>query len=141
MPKSNNDGWKKVEMAPAWDFKEEYKGLPEADKKAEVGVSVQGIFTGMDEDVGDNHSKMYHLEQDNGKDIAVWGNTVLDLRMKNVKMGEEVKIVYLGQAKSEKVKGRTYHNFEVYHKPAPFKKVEDEVDLDDIDLSDLDDKR
>lgn len=119
----NNDGWEKVGVSKAWNF--------ETDGKEFVG-----IYVSMQPDVGDNHSKMYDFDV-NGESRSVWGNAVLDVRLKNVRPGEEVKIVYLGMANSEKVRGRKYKNFEVYHRPAPFKKVEsagEEIDFNDLGL-------
>lgn len=117
----NKDDWTKVEMSPAW-------------KPEKEGDSVEGLFTRMEENVGDNNSNMYYLEQDNGETIGVWGSTVLDVRLKNVKVGEMVKVVYQGVKKSEKTK-RDYKDYDVYHKPAPFKKVGDEgIDLDEINF-------
>lgn len=100
-------------MSPTWDFKKEGKD-----------AELIGVFTGKETEVGDNESNMYHFEKENGEPVSVWGNAVLDVRLKNIKVGEEVKIIYLGKEKSEKT-SRTYHNFDVFHRPAPFSKVED----------------
>jgi hypothetical protein len=111
---AKQDGWKKVEMSPVWDF-----------KAAGEGAEMVGVFTRMETGVGDNNSNMYHFEQENGGAISVWGNAVLDVRLKNIKVGEEVKLVYLGKEKSEKT-GKSYHNFDVYHRPLPFELVAEE---------------
>lgn len=58
--------------------------------------------------------------------------------MKNRVIGEEVKIVYLGRIKNDKT-GRTFKNFDVFHKkgsyeatPSPDNEI-DEKFLDDVD--------
>jgi hypothetical protein len=112
--------WKKVELGNSWDY-----------KAAKKGDEVIGVFLNKEENVGENNSNVYNLESATGELISVWGSTVLDIRLKNVKLGEEVKIVYLGQLESEKRKGKFYHNFDVYHRELPMEKVED-VDPDDI---------
>lgn len=124
---SNNDGWTKVEIAPTWEF--------ESDKE------IIGAFVGVEENVGPNNSRMYTLEVAGGEKVGVWGNAVLDTRMKNVTEGEEVKIVYLGKKESEKVKGRSYHNFEVYHRKPAFVKASG-MSKEDEDLANelMDDK-
>ena len=100
MNKKNND-WKKVEpiQADVWD----YKKVPE----------VIGVLIDKRDNVGPNNSKMYTLEQPDGKLINVWGSTVLDSRMGIIPIGTEIRIVYLGLATSPKTK-REYHNFEVW---------------------------
>ena len=109
------DEWEKVNMAPTWDF-----------EKDKVLI---GIYASKEENVGPNESNLYTFEKQDGTKIAVWGNTLLDTRFKNLLEGEEVKIEYLGKQKSEKTQ-RTYHNFEVYHRP--MKKIETDVDADGV---------
>jgi hypothetical protein len=96
--------WKKVEVGNTWDV-----------RTAKAGDEIVGLFVNKQEDVGENHSKLYTLETDKGN-VSVWGTSVLDIRLANVKIGEEVKIVYLGSVPSEKRKGKNYHNFDVFHR-------------------------
>jgi len=110
--------WKKIDVGNTWDFKE--KG---------EGAEFTGIFVDRDEHVGENDSNVYNFKTKDGDIIGVWGSTILDVRLKNLEKGEEVKIVYLGQAKSEKRKGKTYHNFDVYHRMPGFEKVEEEDEV------------
>lgn len=105
----NNTGWTKVEIAPTWDFENQKE--------------IEGAFVGVEENVGPNNSKMYTLELADGSKVGVWGNAVLDTRFKNLLEGEEVKVEYLGKKESEKVKGRSYHNFEVYHRKPTYTKA------------------
>jgi hypothetical protein len=94
--------WKKVEMSPSHDFEKEKE--------------LEGVVTGIQTDVGPNSSTLYEIEKRGGENIAVWGSTVLDSRMKNVKIGEEVKIVFTGLAKEAKRGQNRAKIFEVYHR-------------------------
>lgn len=103
---ADKNDWIKLEggsnsESVVWDYKKE----PE----------IQGIYTSMDQMVGPNNSNMYHLKTKEG-DISLWGSTLIDDRFKGIGLGEEVKIVYLGKQKSEKT-GRSYNNFDFYHRP------------------------
>jgi hypothetical protein len=70
--------------------------------KPEVANEViEGIFIETEVDVGENKSKLYHLDV-NGKPTAIWGSVVLDTKMFGIKPGDKIKIVYLGKGKAEK---------------------------------------
>ena len=64
---------------------------------------------------------MYSLEVAPGKSVGVWGSTVLDGKMNAVKVGQQVKIVYLGKVSPEG--GREYKQYEVFFKDAPATEV------------------
>lgn len=106
--------WVKVEMGndTMWDF--------ETDKE------FVGVFLEKREHIGDNDSNVYVFEGEDNKTYGIWGNSILDSRLKNIQVGEEVKIEYLGKKKSEKNPSRMYKDFDVWHRPAPMKKVEEE---------------
>lgn len=106
-----NEGWEKMELSPTWDYQEQ----PE----------FEGIYMTKEIGVGPNSSNLYSFRTANGSEMSVWGNTILDGRFKNLTAGDEVKIVYLGKVASNKVKGREYHNFEVFKRKAPMEKVTD----------------
>jgi len=108
--------WKKIIPGDAWNYKEEGKG-----------AEFVGTYLSKEENVGENNSMLYAFETEEGVK-NVWGSTLLDTRLKNIKFGEEVKIVYLGQEPSQKRKGKTYHNFEVYHREIPMEKVLDDTE-------------
>ena len=113
--------WKKVEMGNVWNYKEEGKGS-----------ELIGLYTGKEEHVGENDSNVYSFEIEGGEVVTVWGTTLLDMRFKNLKVGEEVKVVYLGAVPSPKRKGKTYHNFDVYHRMPEFGKIEEEGESSEI---------
>lgn len=113
-------GYKKVELGNSWNYKELGKG-----------AEFKGVYLSKEENVGDNNSILYSFDVD-GDVVNVWGSTLLDTRLKNVKYGEEVIIEYLGEEESQKRKGAKYHNFDVYHRPMPMQKVE--VDESDFTL-------
>lgn len=91
--------WQKVEMNPTWDF--------EKDKE------LIGVYISKEENVGPNESNLYNIQIEDSSTVGVWGNTLLDNRFKNIVIGSEIRIVYLGMVKSEKT-GREYKNFDVY---------------------------
>jgi len=93
------DTWKKVEVAPTWDFRE--------DKE------LVGTFVSAETEVGPNKSNLYNFKKEGGEVVGVWGNTILDSRFKSLVAGEKVKVVYLGKETSPKT-GREYNNFDVY---------------------------
>ena len=105
--------WKKVEPGKSWNIKE-----------AKANDSVEGLYLGKDEHVGENDSTIYHIQKPDGSVIDVWGTQVLDTRLKHLQVGEEIKIIYLGSLPSEKRKGKSYHNFEVYHRQPEMEVVE-----------------
>jgi len=110
-----------------------------------------GIFGGMDSDVGENHSNLYHFNRfkdDRFEESSfigpcdIWGSSLLDVRFEHLERGDQVVVVYLGTEKSEKRKGKDYHNFDVYiRKPKTQTATSSEVAGEEqarADLSDLD---
>lgn len=103
--------WQKVEMSPTWDYESEKE--------------LTGVYLSMEQHVGPNDSNLYNVQRSDESNIGIWGTSLLDSKFKNVKLGEEIKVVYLGMAKGEK-SGREYHNFDVYHRPAQVKNTFEE---------------
>jgi hypothetical protein len=114
--------WKKVELANSWDY-----------KSAKNGDEISGIYKFKEENIGENNSNVYTFETPTGDLISIWGSTVLDIRFKNLKVGEEVRVVYLGQLESEKRKGKFYHNFDVFHREVEMDRVEDDIPTPDVE--------
>lgn len=104
--------WEEVKPAPTHDF---------AKDKEVVGRLIR-----VEEKVGPNESMLYTLKKVDGSQIAVWGSTVLDTRMKNVEIGEEVKIVFTGTEKSKTAGRQPYKVFTVFRKSEEVKEVIDE---------------
>ena len=76
------------------DWKENTGNTWKPEKKDE---EVVGILVDIENEVGQNGSTMYTVEQSsNHETVNIWGSAVLDSRMKGIKIGEEVKIVYKG---------------------------------------------
>ncbi len=93
-------GWKKLEVNnSAWNFEE--------------NKEMVGTFTSIEQNVGPNASNLYHFKQEDETEINIWGNTLLDNRLKHLEAGQKVKIIYLGLATSPKT-GREYKDFEIY---------------------------
>jgi hypothetical protein len=67
--------------------------------------SVCGLLVSKEENVGDNNSRMYHIEDSETHTVhKVWGSAILDDRMIPVKVGQEVKITYKGLGEASKGK-------------------------------------
>lgn len=120
-PYQPDASFQKAGVGKTWDY-----------KAAGVNAVFFGVFMYKEENVGPNNSNLYTFMQHKDdkfkspiEEMGIWGNTLLDTRFKSFTKGEQVVVIYLGQEKSEKRKGATYHNFEVYHKPAPLQNVED----------------
>lgn len=117
--------WEKVETAPTWDFKEEPEFI--------------GCFLGVETEVGPNKSNLYSFKKEDGEIMAVWGNTILDMRFKNLELGDKVKVIFKGKVKSPKT-GREYNDFEVFKaKKEEMKKedipvIEDEEEVNPKDI-------
>jgi len=90
--------WKEVEQSETYDF--------------EQGPLV-GAFTGVETNVGPNESNLYSFELEDGRNVSVWGSTVLDSRMSKIQVGSVVKIEFLGEKENPKT-NRTYKEFKVY---------------------------
>lgn len=102
--------WIKVEpdQNPVWNFKED-----DGKFSLSEGDQLTGVFKGVKTNVGPNSANLYTITDEDGKDISVWGSTVLDSRLKNLKEGEEVMIMYKGSKVGKS--NRPYHDYEVYH--------------------------
>jgi hypothetical protein len=88
-------------------------------KPEKEGDSIEGQYIDKRENVGPNGSNLYTLEQEDGTMRAVWGSTVIDDRMSTIKLGDMVKLVYVGKVPS-KTPGRSPAKvFDVFRKPAP----------------------
>lgn len=83
--------------------------------------SIEGTYVSKQSNVGINDSMKYNLKTKDGE-IGVWGSTVLDSKMEQVQIGQEVRIEYLGKAQTKTGRGE-YHDFKVMTKPAEFKEV------------------
>lgn len=111
------DEWKKVEMSPTWDFES---------KKELIGV-----YISKEENVGRNQSNLYNFKVSDGSIVSVWGSALLDSRFKNIPVGAEVKVAYLGKEKSERT-GRQFNNFEIYFKAKQSQVPNEDVDPDEV---------
>lgn len=67
------------------------------------GDFIEGILVRVQDDVGINKSKLYHIENAEGIK-SCWGSAILDERMALVKVGEMIRIVYKGLAEAQKGK-------------------------------------
>jgi hypothetical protein len=67
----------------------------------EEGDFIEGILIRVQTDIGVNKSKLYSIEAPEGVK-SVWGATILDEKMALCKVGDKIKITYLGLSKEKK---------------------------------------
>lgn len=79
-------------------------------KFEEENQSVAGKYLSMSQEVGENNANVYNIETEDGIK-SIWGTTVLDQKMSLLKIGDDIKIIYLGKVKPEK--GKTYHDYKI----------------------------
>ena len=100
---------------PIWEYKKD-------------GDEIMGLLVEIKKEVGPNSSMLYTVEKKGGEKFGIWGSTVLDMRMSDVMVGEEVKITYKGTQPS-KTKGRSpVKIFKVLHREP---ETEDEKDIEE----------
>lgn len=98
--KDETDGWEKVEVSGFWK--------PEKEGEEIVGT-VKEINEG-------NFGKDYVIELSDGESVRLPAFKVLQARLKNIKIGAAVKIIYRG-AEPPKLKGyKPTELFDVYWK-------------------------
>lgn len=83
---------------------------PQFWKPESEGDEITGVLLRVDEDAGKFKSKIYHIETENGKQISLFGSTVLDDKISYVTIGDKIKIVFKGKVKG---KDSEYNNYEV----------------------------
>lgn len=105
--------WEKIEPEEQedeiWNFEED--------------MLLEGVLTGVQEGIGPHNSTLYEAKVD-GKKVKFWGSTIIDTRLRNVKIGEEIKIQYKGEKKSAKT-GRKYKDYVVWHRESENNPAED----------------
>ncbi len=77
-------------------------------EKVEIGIwkpkkendQIEGILLKSEKNVGSNNSMLYTLEVDN-MPTGVWGSAVLDPKMFACKIGNLVRVVYLGKGEAQ----------------------------------------
>jgi hypothetical protein len=85
------------------------------DFKTKGNEVLEGVLIEKEENIGENHSSRYTIEQKDTHDqVMCWGSTVLDGRMKPIKVGEEIVIWYQGEKPSQTRKGKSYHDWKVF---------------------------
>lgn len=73
---------------------------------------LEGKFVSVEDDVGPNKSRMYTIKTEDGREVRVWGSTVLDDKLLSVPRGSYVKLEYEGKLRSKK--GAEYHSYRVF---------------------------
>jgi len=101
------ENWEEVnptDWPESWDY--------ETDKE------LVGTLVNIKADVGDNNSMLYTIEKEDGTKLTIWGTTVLDSRLKDLPIGEKVKIIYDGVSTKSKPGRNPTKLFRVFHTSA-----------------------
>lgn len=72
---------------------------------------IDGYYVSMKEGVGMHKSNVYSLRTTEGKDMEVWGSTVIDGEMEKIRLGTMIRIKWLGYQESKK--GTKFDNFDI----------------------------
>lgn len=79
------------------------------------GNYIAGIFTGFEEGVGPNDSRLYNFLTKGSKKFGVWGTTVLDrafdegLKAGKIAPGRVLMITYMGEVPTDKQPCKLFH--------------------------------
>lgn len=105
-----SDSWKKAETTfDAHDFN--------------TNPVLEGVLIDKHSEVGENKSWLYIFRKADGTEVSMWGSTILDDLMKQVSVGQEARVTFIG-VKKNKTNNRETKHFEVEYRDAPMKKAE-----------------
>lgn len=79
----------------------------------ELNGTLVGKYLNQKNNIGKNNSTIYIFEKEDGEKIGVWSSAVIDIRIKEAKVGDTIKFVYLGKQTNPKT-GRVFKNFDVF---------------------------
>lgn len=85
------------------DIKQELDKEYETWKPENIGDQVLGKYVDVIENQGENQdTNIYVLEREDGTRVRVWGSAVISKEMKDIPIGANVGIKYLGKRKGAK---------------------------------------
>ena len=101
--------WKKLESGLDVE-----RTFPEKGHVLTIGESTEGKYIEKLEGIGENNSTIYVLENDATMRIGVWSSSVIDSKFRRIPIGSLVKVVYRGEKPSQKRRGKTYKDYDVF---------------------------
>ena len=105
--------WIKSEtkQTPAWNGKNAEGKFP-----LKVNDELIGKYAGRKDGLGPNkNATIFLIKNEAGEEIGVWGSTILSDKLGSLQIGEEVKIIYLGDVQGKNKMNNPYHNYDLYH--------------------------
>lgn len=81
---------------------------------------IEGRYISKREGVGPNSSNMYIVETGEGR-VGVWGSTVLDNKMSELRIGCTIKIEFAGLQTGKR--GNKYKDYRVFYKEEPYQEA------------------
>lgn len=95
---------------------------PNTNPKFVKGAYIIGKLVQKRTKVGKDKKNVYVIKKSDGEIVSVWGTSLIDKRLSNKEVGQELAIVYNGKRTSQG-SGREYHDFRFYFKE-PVKRTE-----------------
>ena len=77
----------------------------------ETEKEIEGKYIGKNEKTGKMQSNLYVIEV-NGENVGIWGGSVIDTKLSQIKEGERIRIIYNGDKVGKS--GRKYNDFSVF---------------------------
>lgn len=102
------DNWTEIGSQPQSSNLDTWKPITSGDSRIGIYLSRKNV--------GQMNSVLYEFRGDDGKHWSVFGCTVLDKKMQDVKFGQYLKIVFLGRKPSKRPGMNGYKDFAVYTK-------------------------
>lgn len=103
----------KETMGKMLRWTETAKDKKQEDSTIYIGNVVSGFYVGKKDNVGQNSSNVYEIKLASGELVSIWGSGLLDGKFKEIPLGCEVRVTYLGIEQPKTPKGRAYQNFKV----------------------------
>lgn len=101
---------------------EQPKNSDQAEKTIFIGAVVQGFYVNKRDNVGQNGSSVYEIklmgpvQLPDGTTtdlVSFWGSDLIDGKFKEIPVGSEVRVSYLGISQPKTPAGRAYANFRI----------------------------
>lgn len=120
-----------------WTDYNDQEQHPSWNKENKVGEVLEGLLVNKRIGVGADNLNFYIIEQKGDKKVSVLGRKLLDDFLKEMPLGTEVRIEYLG-LQEPKGAGRAYHGYKCqYDKDTVAKEAQTDKDKETKEIEDL----
>lgn len=94
------------------NYKRVVPKLTDTWKPEETGAILEGKLVNIESNIGKHSSFLYTIKEESGEEKKVWGSVALDSRMKEIIIGTNIEIEFLGEQLNPN-SGNKYKSFEV----------------------------